>query len=216
METQTISVTRALAELKRLKDRIARATVDGTFVAVTIGTGTNQKVFSSNETVAETSARIQSSSDSVQGLINRYNELKSKVVISNATTLTKVANIQMTVAEAIERKTSIQMYKALLQTMRSQLAAATVTKDTANAKMDAVIESYVTTVYGAAERSKLDASLYEAVAKPQREAKQAELLDPTKIREQIAKLEEYISYMTNELDFSLSEINAQTVITVSV
>lgn len=216
METQTISVTRALAELKRLKDRIARATVDGTFVAVTIGTGTNQKVFSSNETVAETSARIQSSSDSVQGLINRYNELKSKVVISNATTLIKVANTQMTVAEAIERKTSILMYKALLQTMRSQLAAATVTKDTANAKMDAVIESYVTTVYGAAERSKLDASLYEAVAKPQREAKQAELLDPTKIREQIAKLEEYISYMTNELDFSLSEINAQTVITVSV
>ena len=173
-------------------------------------------MFSSNETVAETSARIQSSSDSVQGLINRYNELKSKVVISNATTLIKVANTQMTVAEAIERKTSILMYKALLQTMRSQLAAATVTKDTANAKMDAVIESYVTTVYGAAERSKLDASLYEAVAKPQREAKQAELLDPTKIREQIAKLEEYISYMTNELHFSLSEINAQTVITVSV
>lgn len=57
-------------------------------------------------------------------------------------------------------------------------------------------------------------SMFEAIAKPQREQKEASLIDPIKINDLIKSLEEEISLVETELDFTLSESNAKTEIEI--
>jgi hypothetical protein len=52
------------------------------------------------------------------------------------------------------------------------------------------------------------------VAKPQRNLKEAALLDPMKIADKIKALEDEISLIKTELDYALSEVNAKTEIEV--
>ncbi|MFB8733012.1 hypothetical protein ACEQPO_01165 [Bacillus sp. SL00103] len=52
--------------------------------------------------------KAKADDQSIQALIKRRNAIKSAIVVSNATTTIDVAGVNMTVAEAIERKTSIE------------------------------------------------------------------------------------------------------------
>jgi hypothetical protein len=72
----------------------------------------------------------------------------------------------------------------------------------------------VTQVMGASDKGKVDTTSYEAIAVPQRNAKEAALLDPKGIAEQIKKLTDEIGLVELELDFLLSESNAVTMIEV--
>jgi len=82
-----------------------------------------------------------------------------------------------------------------------------------NAALEAQIETNLATIYGN-EKGKVDASMFEAIAKPQREQKEASLIDPIKINDVIKSLEDEISLVETELDFTLSESNAKTEIEV--
>lgn len=61
---------------------------------------------------------MQASYDKVMGLISYRHKIKALVVQSNACTKVIVGKEEMTVAEAIERKQSIQYEKDLLEVMQ--------------------------------------------------------------------------------------------------
>lgn len=209
-----ISITRALAELKRLDDRLNRMTTDQSiFVSVAVGQGDKQKVLGVSDTVQNVVSQIQSNRDRVNSMIEQRAKIKAAVVASNAATKVKLGSREMTVAEAIELKKSIDVRRNILATYRRQVTQANALVAKQNAALEVQIETNLATIYGN-EKGKVDASMFEAIAKPQREQKEASLIDPIKINDLIKSLEEDISLVETELDFSLSEINAKTEIEV--
>lgn len=119
----------------------------------------------------------------------------------------------MTVAEAIEMKKSIEMKTQLKISMQRQLSQANSVVTQQNQKLEQQIEQNLATIYGS-DKSKYDATTFETVAKPQRDAKEASLLDPLDLASKIEALTEEISLVETELDFLLSESNARTEIEV--
>ena len=103
MTATTLSVTRALAELKRLDDRIARAVSGGTFVGVSVGTGSQIKVSNQNTTVEQLVSNIQSSYDSVVNLFTQRSAIKAAIVKSNAAVTVSLGNKTLTVAEELSK-----------------------------------------------------------------------------------------------------------------
>ena len=214
IEMNKMSVTRALAELKRLDDRLDRmATDQSIFVSVAVGQGDKQKVLGVSDTVQNVVSQIQSNRDRVNSMIEMRAKIKSAVVASNAATKVKLGAREMTVAEAIELKKSIDVKRNMLITYRRQVIQANALVRSQNATLDAQIETNLATIYGN-DKGKVDASMFEAIAKPQREQKEASLIDPIKINDLIKSLDEEISLVDTELDFTLSEINAKTEIEV--
>lgn len=213
MTEKTISITRALVELKRLNDRISTAISSGKFVSRTIGKNSFQKVVGSNESVEQTKSKIQASFDSVEALINERQKIKSQIVLSNANTKVKVLGKEITVAEAIELKGTVQFRTQYLNTLRIQLLSENKEVEKANVGLEVLIDSLMNTIYGA-DKSKIDATILANVANPQRDQKEVALLDPQGISARIKQVEEDISNLSSELDFTLSESNAKTTITV--
>lgn len=214
IEMNKMSVTRALAELKRLDDRLNRmATDQSIFVSVAVGQGDKQKVLGVSDTVQNVVSQIQSNRDRVNSMIELRAKIKSAVVASNASTKVTLGAREMTVAEAIELKKSIDVKRNMLNTYRRQVIQANALVAKQNAALEAQIETNLATIYGN-EKGKVDASMFEAIAKPQREQKEASLIDPIKINDLIKSLEEEISLVETELDFTLSESNAKTEIEI--
>lgn len=210
IEMNKMSVTRALAELKRLDDRLNRmATDQSIFVSVAVGQGDKQKVLGVSDTVQNVVSQIQSNRDRVNSMIELRAKIKSAVVASNASTKVTLGAREMTVAEAIELKKSIDVKRNMLNTYRRQVIQANALVAKQNAALEAQIETNLATIYGN-EKGKVDASMFEAIAKPQREQKEASLIDPIKINDLIKSLEEEISLVETELDFTLSTSNAKT------
>jgi Mg2+ and Co2+ transporter CorA len=206
----TMSVTRALAELKRLDDRISKATSDGTFVGVSVGKEAQQKVYNvSGTSVDQLKSKIQSSFDLLESLFKQRAAIKAAVVKSNATTTVKLGAVEVTVAEAIEMKRSVESKRNVLRNLQRQQTLAQSNVAQLNAKLEQDIDSNLKTIYGS-DKSKVDASSYELIAKPQKALKEASLIDPVDIVAKIASMEEEISLVDTELDFTLSEVNAKT------
>jgi hypothetical protein len=212
IEMITMNITRALAEIKRLDDRITRA-LSAQFVGVTIGQNTKMKMAEGNKTPAQAQAEIQSAADSLQSMFAQRASIKAKVVASNAVTTVQLGNEVLTVAEAIERKKSIEFKRKYVATLQAQLNRANTDVKTHNDKLETVIETNLATIYGN-DKGKVEAGMYEAIAKPQRETKEAALLDPLKVVDLVAKLQEEVSLIDTELDYLLSTSNAMTVIEV--
>lgn len=210
-----MTVTRALVELKRLDDRINSAISQGVFVGVTVGKDAQRKIVNSHISVSEAENQIKGSFDTVEQLIANRQKIKSAVVLSNAQTKVTVLGREMSVAEAIELKSTITFRTVFANTLKRQAQAAQLAVNDLQTKLDDAIERGVTTLYGS-DKSKVDAGAYEVVATPQRNSKQPAVLDPQKISEKIAKVEKEISDLSSEVDFILSESNARTTIEVDI
>ena len=215
MAIQNISITRALVELKRIGERISTATSQGKFVAVQVGQETKAKVQGSNASIADTVAQIQGSFDKVDALIKNRSALKAAIVKSNANTNVVILGQTMTVAEAIELKSTVNFREQYLNTLRYQLTNARNVIDRSNNELEASIEKLLTTMYGS-DKTKVDADSYNIVATPQKANKLLSLIDPVGVEKRIEKLQEEINNINSEIDFVLSESNARTTVAVDL
>ncbi|AHJ87360.1 hypothetical protein phiPsa267_105 [Pseudomonas phage phiPsa267] len=200
-----ISVTRALAEVKALNDRIEKATRQATFISVTVG----GKVPNGSDLQATTNT-IRANLQSVQDLIARRQAVKGAVVRSNAVTEVVINGVTMTVAEAIERKGSIDKERTLLAVLQQQLNQNRVAVERNNVTMNQKLDMMIQTAVGK-ERKATEEEL-EAISKPYTASNITAPLDPNGLEAVIAKLEAEINGFVFEVDFVLSEANAKTLI----
>lgn len=215
MTKQTISVTRALVELKRFDQRIVQVLSGGVFLNRTVGRGNFKKVVNSQDSVELTTQKIRASYDKIDQLIKNRAALKAAIVLSNATTKVKVLGQEMTVAEAIELKTSVVSRQQYLQVLRSNLTTFKNAVEVDNTKLQAKIDTSLNNIYGT-EKAKIAADLVAQVSDPQKDQFEQALLDPCGIEARIEKLQNEITEIQTELDFVLSEANARTEIEVEL
>lgn len=209
---QTISVTRALAELKNINERINNAIQSGVFLGLTKGKGSNKVMLGVGE-VASATATIQGSYDKVDSLIAQRQKIKAALVKSNAETTVSFQGREISVAEAIELKSTVSFKELYLGRLRNTKTSALQQVDSYNSKLDTTIQVMLQSVYGA-DKSKVDPSQYDSIANPQKDKNEVSILDPKGIDKVIESLEESIQALKTELDFTLSESNARTTVTI--
>ncbi len=208
---RTITVTEGLTELKLLDARIDKAIVNANFCGAAKKSSDRIGAVSKETFKDRCKADFQSATD----LIKNHAELKSKIVLSNAITKITVNGVEMTRAEGIERKNSIEYEQNLLRKMKLDYAAATTLVDKENKKVDEKVDSLLTTLVGKDSAKKLTAEEQDAVVKPYRLQNEYEFVDQIGLYDKIQKLEADIDGFLSNIDSQLTLSNATTFIEVS-
>lgn len=204
-----MSVTRALNELSLLDSRISRAISEAQFS--TYKKGASKTVLNGRKTVEEFSQETKSKHQSIVDLIERRKKIKELIVMSNAVTKVTVGGVEYTVASAIERKSSIQYDKMLLNKLVSSLANSTAKAEAENQKVENEINTMNLT-YMSKENAVSNAML--KMNEEYREQNQTQIVDPLNLQNLIDKLRTEIEDFENEVDFALSESNSLTKIEI--
>jgi hypothetical protein len=200
---QQMSISQALVELKLLKARIRKCT-GASYVTVKTKTKTVDVV----DFTKSAKANLQSYKD----LLNRYNTIRSKVVVSNATTRVSVASVEYSVAEAVERKRSIEMEKTMLDVLRSQFKLANADIESHQKVQQDRLDKLLLQELG--KDSKTNVDVVDALTETFLKNNKAELIDPLGLQEVIATMEKSIQDFESNVDWVLSESNGRTVIVV--
>ena len=209
-----LSITRALAELKMLDKRIGDAIQRASFIAVQRGEGDRATVLNNpHYTVTAASERIENDAKSIDALIDRYSKIKTQIILSNAVTVVRVGEKAMTVAEAIERKSSVKYAAQLATTMGAQLGQMKSSIEKGNADLDAEIDKQVQIAY-TNDKGRVTVDQYNLIANPRRAERKLSAIDPLKLEDTLASLRADIDDFVLNVDFALSEINAKTEIEV--
>lgn len=205
-----ISITEALNELKLYDSKITKAITNAKLLGATKKSSDKIGVVKKEEFIERAKASYQSVTD----LIANRNALKSSIVKSNAITEITINGKTMTVAEAIERKNSIEYDEQLLNAMKTQYVADTSSVDKENKKVDTKVDELIQTLVGKDSDKKIEKDAIEAIEKPYREKNEWELVDPIKIFDEMLKLEAEIDGFNSEVDTRLVLSNATTFIEI--
>lgn len=208
---ETMTIHKALAELKILDGRIKKEIQNGLYCAA--NKHSNEKI--NGIPIDDFEKSVRGTYDKVTDLINRRKAIKKAIVLSNAKTTVKIADTEYTVAEAIEMKNhGIEFEKLLLGTMDVAYANAKLTVERQNGKeLEERADQYVTAIYGQKD-GKTNSADIEKVRKDFLEANSYEIIDPINIPEKSEELRNKIDSFMAEVDSALSVSNALTEITI--
>jgi len=210
--TKTMSLTRVLSEVKLLEKKISDATSSATFID--FNQKKNQRTAVLQVEPAAATQKISGDYASIQALIKNRQAMKSALVKANATTMVTIAGKQYTIASAIERKASIILENSVLKAMKAQYNRYLQQANAVSANTEATVTKLIETHLGATKGSeKISSEAIDAIANPIRDREKLIPVDPLKLAELIATMQDTIDEFTKDVDFALSEINAKTEIT---
>lgn len=210
MTTETMTVHKALAELKVLDSRINDAILSGDFVI----TKKNNQDTVKGKTVEQFKSKATEAFQKASDLIRRRNAIKNAVVVSNANTTVKIGDKDYTVVEAIERKNhGMDYYVQLRDVLRQQFAKQKSELEKHNASLQQKAEQFVTGLMGGRE-VKTDSTEYISAVDTYIKSNTMTLLDPLGIEKKIEELDDMINTFLPEVDAALSVSNAVTTITI--
>jgi hypothetical protein len=202
-----ISIHRALAELKLLDKRITKLINESPLFCLP---KKKDEKWIGKDTLSEYNKKVEGNFDSINSLIARKEQIKSKIMYSNAITKVVVAGEEMTVAEAIERKNNIEYKKSLLNRLKKDLYVANNQIENESSKLPDKLESFLKATLGDNPSIKE----VEAVSKMFMENNALILHDPINVENKIKILEKEIDEFLMEVDFVLSESNSVTKISI--
>ena len=208
---ETMTIHKALAELKILDGRIKKEIQNGLYCAA--NKHSNEKI--NGIPIDDFKKSVRGTYDKVTDLINRRKAIKKAIVLSNAKTTVKIADTEYTVAEAIEMKNhGIEFETMLINVMDMQYkqAQAEVNRQNGN-NLEERADQYVTAIYGQKEGKTATADI-EKVRKDFLESNSYEIIDPINIPEKSEELRNKIDSFMAEVDSALSVSNALTEITI--
>ena len=205
-----ISITEALNELKLYDSKILKAITNAKLVGAAKKSSDKVGVFKKEDFEDRAKASYQSVTD----LIANRNVLKSAIVKSNAVTEVTVNGKTMTVAEAIERKNSIDYDETFLTEMKKQYAHATDTVTKENKKVDNKVDELLATLIGKDSSKDISKESQEAIEKPYRAKNEYEFIDPIGLLDKIEILEAEIDGFKSEVDTRLAVTNSITMIEI--
>lgn len=204
-----LTLHRALTELKTIDDRIEKA-IDS---IEPIGSKQNDKLVNGFYKQEDFEEKAKSTYQSIIDLIERKNKLKCAIVDANAVTKVKVAGKEMTIADAINFKLLIDYEKDLLEQLKVQNQEVKSGIEKKNAQVE---QNALQLAQSALQKDNVKISDNDAIAitEPYIKKNSYELVDPLKIETKIQELEEEITNFESDVDSTLSEVNAVTVIEI--
>lgn len=208
MTTTQMTVTKALSSLSLLDKRINRGTYDSEFIGYVVG----QEKKVNHTDIQKFETEVKGNYDSVIDLISYRNKIKSAIVASNAVTKVTIAGIEYTVAEAIERKTSIQYEQELLHRMKTKYTSHSSEVDRINERVQSRLDESLKAMLS--NDGKQDNEFINQFTENYNKKNRAKLIDPLIIKEKIETLETSIEDFLSEVDHELSVSNATTTITI--
>lgn len=201
-----MTVGRALNEVKLIESRIQKKIGAAQFTdAYQVKT---KKLWRNHDTKENFEKNAKAEFDSITDLIDRRNNIKTAILVSNATTKVKVDGKEFVVIEAIERKRAILHDQRLLARLREDFSFITKLMDKNEAELkENILKMLQQSVSDDRLRDKGD---YEKLAAPFREDNELKLIDPLGIRKKIEEYDETIDRFITDVDYALSESNATT------
>ena len=204
---KTITITEALRELSLYDDKINKAFVGKDFVFVV-------KTANSTQIKKELKKKATAGYESLVALINNRDKIKSAVIQSNATTEIKINGETMTVAEAIDKKHSIEYKQKLLTRLVNNLEMAELRVKSLDEAIDNEVDDMLKRIAGSDavdvnEKRKVLEQAY-------RDTHACEVYDPINAKKKIDELKDEIDGFLKEVDVALSLSNATTTIDIDV
>lgn len=212
MTTETMTITKALSELKILSKRIRDEITSTTFCDA------NKHVMRTirGKSIAAAQAEMQGNYDKITSLINRNNAIKKAVTKANASTIVNIGGEQMTIAEAIYMKNEgIDNLKTLLTTMSVQYASAQKIIQRNNGdNLTKACEDYIVKLFGAGENKSVSLDIEVAKSK-YIEENTFDLIEGIDTAKAIETLKNKIDTFEAEVDAAITVANATTTIEIS-
>jgi hypothetical protein len=205
---EEITITRALAELKLLDSRINKKTSESDFAFLL------SKKNKNNLNTDTLTTNAKASFQSIVDLIKRRQTLKSAIILSNAHTRVKLNGEDLTVAEVIECKQLVDLYKGLLLKLKQNRETVVNQVERNNQQLELDLQKLLEINFGKSSNAKTNTDDIENISKTYREQNKSEMLDCVNIDSKIKEVEELINKYETETNFVLSESNATTKIKV--
>jgi hypothetical protein len=203
-----ITITEGLCKLKTLNNRIQKETNSAIFITTSVGGKLDPQFKSADDFSVKAKAAVQSLKD----LIEQRNKIKAAIVSSNATTDVVIAGKTYKVAEAIERKSSVQFEKALLSTMIQQFNLAQRKVEQTNRQAQERLDKLLEQTFG--KDAKVDPDNIKTMSDGFMSKNEAKFVDPLNIMEHIEKLNNDIEEFLSNVDVALSVSNSTTFIEI--
>ena len=209
METQTMSIHRALSELKLIDAKIIKN------INAIEPVGYLQKDKLVNRIIAKDAFEkdVTSRYQSITDMIRRKVVIKSAIINANAKTTITINNKTMTVAEAIHFKQIVELQKILCDKLIAKRNHILSTIERRNIDVEHNALDLAKQMLSK-DNVKVGDSDVMAVTKPYIEANEYILVDPLTISDKIDELETNVSNFLTEIDATLSEVNATTIILI--
>ena len=204
-----MSLHQALAELKRLDDRIKNSLKADFVLPNRKG---NSKIGSS--TVEEKTNEIKGNFQRTEALITNRRRIKNAIIKANAETTFTIDGDSYTIAEAIELKNSIGLDYDFLSALKGQYITSKAKVEAENEALQPKLENYLKSILG--DNDKKDQNLVKSYTETFFKTNEWQLIDPKRIAKYIEDYGEKISKFETEVDYKLSEINSKTTITVDL
>ena len=209
MNTEKMTVTQALVELKTLDKRIVKIIEESGFISIYQPNISQFKVY-------DRETEIKASFAKVKDLMARRDALKAALVKSNAVTNVQVGGKTYTVAEAIDAKQHAMTFRMrLLSRMADQLKASTDNFNRISFNVEKAAADIATKVAGGSSSEQAGSEIYKSTYEGYISANKPSMVDPLNLTETITKMsDEADEFMTN-VDTALSVVNATTIIEFS-
>lgn len=204
-----MSLTRALTEIKLISSKIDSKMEKVNPVSIQQGDKKINGIFDPEDFKKEQKELIQS----IQDLIKQKAIIKSLIVSANATTKVKIAEKEMTIADAIVRKENISYEKELLVRINERFKKGEALLVDCNNKVKANLQSLLEKDFGK-ESSKSDPENIKLISDAFLKMNEFKLVEAISTKKVIAEMEKSIEDFESNVDFALSEINSQTLIEV--
>ena len=202
----TISIARALVELKTLDSRINKMIGENVWTCYK----TKNKNYNLNE--EDFKKKITSDFQSLNDLIKRKNAVKNAIVLSNSTKQVTIGSQTMTVAQAIEFKNIIEYKKYLLDNLKKQRQLVIVESESHKQRVQTKIDENIRIICG--KDTKPDTNTIQTITDGITKGDPIEVFDPLNLEQVIKNLEMEIEDFSANVDYALSESNALTTITI--
>jgi len=210
---RNISVTRALCELKLYDSKIQKALNDIRVIDFT-QKKYEGKALQTNKPIQEFLDDAKSKYESLTKLISNRNEIKNKITQSNAVTMVKVGDKEISVAEAIESRRSISYSQAILESLKRQRVTMNNKLETDRMRLDKEVNNLINQNLTSGSK-KINDKDYEIIAKPFIESNEVKAVVAIDLDKEIDRLESHVEAFDSNLDIVLSESNSKTMIEVS-
>ena len=208
---ETMTIHKALAELKVLDGRIEKETAAATFSVA----NKHSNTVINGVPIADFANQAKDDLKSIKTLINRRNAIKRAVTRSNAATKVTVGGKEYTVAEAIDMKNlGMNHLKYLCSLIENQYTSAKMKAERENGdKLEQRADTYIQSLYQNADKKNLS----DEVKKMRDDfmaSQTVEILDPIGSVKEAAALRDEIDAFMTDVDSALSVSNALTTVEV--